>query len=99
MERFRQNLAYIIYKPCSENDLELIPCHKNTFYKIHIFNLFDIGLVVILQNKPKPRRTVCDSKNVVSSSCKSDEVASYVFIAFSFFRIHFLIPPVFILSL
>ena len=28
MDRFCQHLAYVIYKPCSENDLKLVACNE-----------------------------------------------------------------------
>ena len=96
MNGFSQNLAHIVNQSSSEDNLQLVPGHKNAFGQINSFNGFYICLVIILQYLPQTGGAVGHTNDVVPSPDQAHDICSYFFVAFSFIRIHVLIPPIMI---
>ena len=73
MDRFYQHLAYVIYKPCSENDLKLVACNEYAFDQINIFNPFHIRFVIVTKNQSQAGRAVCDPEDIVPAPGEPDQ--------------------------
>ena len=73
MDRFCQHLTHIVYKTCTEYDLELVARDEYTLDKIHILDPLHIRPVIISENQPQAGRAVCDPEDIIPAPGKPDQ--------------------------